>query len=355
MKMEHILEYLQREHLDAFLVLRGENIRYLTGYTGGDALLLVTPQTQWIFTDPRNTEQAALDCPECSVLNWKAMGDTKAQAVAAQMEKQRLSSLAFDADAMSYLEYQSFSASFPHQELLPVSGLIEELRSVKTPWEIENLRSACDISCRALRRLVEKIRVGITERELSAWLALYQVQEGADGVIGNITISGAKTSQLHGIANEKSIEYGDFVLIDFSCKVQGYFSDMTRTFVVGKATQKQREVYGLEQRMVQDALEAIRPGVPCCDILAASEKAIAGTPYWEYHYNNVGHGLGLSIHEQPMFNAACKTPLAPGHVLTIEPGIYIPGWGGVRIEDQVLVTQDGYENLVDFPRDLMEL
>jgi len=182
------------------------------------------------------------------------------------------------------------------------------------------------------------------------------VSEGSDSKpYGDIVISGKRTSLLHGIPSDKKIEEGDFVLLDFGCGYKGYLSDMTRTVVVGKASDKQKEVYRLEQQMLQDALDVMKAGATSKDIYEASIKAIKDTEYYEYHYNNIGHGIGLFVHEIPFMGANSQAVLVENNVTTMEPGIYIPNWGGVRIEDQVLITKDGYENLVTAPNELIEL
>lgn len=182
------------------------------------------------------------------------------------------------------------------------------------------------------------------------------VMEGSDTQpYGNILISGARTSLLHGIPSAKAVEYGDFILMDYGCQYHGYLSDMTRTVIVGKATEKQREVYRLEQRMVSDATAAMLPGASVGDVYKASVRAIVNTPYFPYHYPGIGHGVGLFVHEQPFMGPNGTAVLQPGCIVTIEPGIYIPGWGGVRIEDQILITKDGNESLTTANRDLIEL
>jgi len=182
------------------------------------------------------------------------------------------------------------------------------------------------------------------------------VMEGSDTQpYGNILISGARTSLFHGIPSSKAIEYGDFVLMDYGCQYHGYLSDMTRTIVVGKATSKQREVYLLEQQMVQDVLDFLKDGVKASETYNVSMQAIRGTEYEPYHYSGIGHGVGMFVHELPFMGPNSKDLIQAGNVITVEPGIYIPGWGGVRIEDQILVTLSGNENLINATKELIEL
>jgi Xaa-Pro aminopeptidase len=218
------------------------------------------------------------------------------------------------------------------------------------------LRVACQIADRAFERIIKDIKIGITEKELASKLSHYMVMEGADTKpYGNILISGKRTSLLHGIPSSKSIEYGDFVLMDYGCGYNGYLSDMTRTVVVGKATQEQKKIYSLETKMLEDSKIAMIPGAKATDVYEASIQAIKDTEYFKYHYSGIGHGIGLFVHEIPFMGPRSKEVLKENNVITIEPGIYIPNWGGVRIEDQILITNNGNECLTNSIRELLEL
>lgn len=240
--------------------------------------------------------------------------------------------------------------------MVPTVNVIEKFRSVKNSEEEGYLRAACEIASRAFDKIIKDIRVGMTEKELASRLSHYMVMEGADTKpYGGILISGARTSLLHGIPSSKAIEYGDFVLMDYGCQFNGYLSDMTRTVVVGKATEKQKEVYNLCRQMTEDVEAAIKPGVTGTECYEASLKAIKDTEYLNYNYGGIGHGVGLFVHELPFIGSNSKDVLQEGNIMTVEPGIYIPGWGGVRVEDQGLVTAKGYENLISATHELIEL
>lgn len=351
---EKLISYMDEAGLDAFFVARTENVRYISGYTGADSYLLLTRERRIFLTDPRYSEQAGLECPDYEIVNWRACGSME-EAVCSLLPKDKAVRLGFEDREMNFARYDALKRLICG-ELVPTENVIETMRSIKTPQEIAYLRAACEISCRALDRLLPEIRPGVTEKELAAKLSLYMVQEGADTMpYGNILISGARTSLLHGIPSSKPIEYGDFVLMDFGCQFHGYMSDMTRTVVVGRASSRQREIYQLEKEMIEDALAVVKAGVSMKTVYDASIRAIEGTGYFQYRYTNIGHGIGLSVHELPFMGAENEAPLPVDNVRTIEPGLYIPGWGGVRIEDQILVTEDGYENMVRTTRDLIEL
>lgn len=352
--MNKLLETMKKQGLDGFFVSKLMNVRYVSGYTSDDAYLLITEKGGYFLTDPRYTEQAGKECPDYRIVNWRADGGSVAGAVNRISKELGLKRVAFEGDSVNYNMYAELAKS--EAETVAVNGVIETMRAVKTPEEIRNLRAACDIADRAFQRIVKDIRVGITEKELASRLSHYMVMEGSDTKpYGNILISGKRTSLLHGIPSNKVIEYGDFVLMDYGCGFNGYLSDMTRTVVVGKATPKQREVYALEQQMLEEATRAMKPGARASDVYKASIQAIQDTEYFQYHYSGVGHGIGLFVHEIPFMNGSSDEILQENNVITIEPGIYIPDWGGVRIEDQILITRDGNESLTHSPRDLIEL
>ena len=339
---------------DAFLIVKKPNVRYVSGYTGDDSYLLISPLKRFFLTDPRYTEQAGEECPDFEIINQRAEGGFGA-CIGRLCRENGIGSLAFEADAVNVLLYNDLKRCFSG-ELVPVTDTVEKLRSVKNETEIQYLRNACEISCRAFRRLLNDIRVGVTEKELAAKLSLYMVQEGADTQpYGNILISGARTSLLHGIPSEKSVAYGDLVLMDFGCQFNGYLSDMTRTVVVGKANAEQKRVYALEKQMIEDAEKQMRAGASLKAVYEASIACIKDTEYYQYHYTGIGHGIGMFVHEMPFIGPKADTVFRAGNVQTIEPGLYIPGWGGIRIEDQVLITQEGYENMISIPHDLIEL
>ena len=352
---ERLLPWFGEGVAEAIFLKKGPNIRWASGFKGADSYVLMTREGGFLITDPRYTEQAGIEAPDFTVVDWRAAGGSVAKAVAQILKEQKLHSVAFEADALSFNEYRALQEA-ADAELVPTEGVVETLRSVKTPQEIEYLRAACEISCRAFYRILEDIRVGVTEKELAAKLSSYMVFEGADTQpYGNILISGPNTSLLHGIPSDRAVQYGDFVLMDYGCQVNGYMSDMTRTVVVGRANSRQREVYELEKRMLEDSLAVMKAGVKCGDVYEASIQAIKDTEYFPYHYGGIGHGVGLFVHEVPFIRKGAPDVYTENVVTTIEPGLYIPGWGGVRIEDQVIIQEGGVEQLIRVPHDLIEL
>ena len=288
-------------------------------------------------------------------MNWRDTYGSIGKALAYAAEKVGAKTIGFEAAHLTVEQYQNLQSEVK-AELVPADGIIEEFRSIKKPEEIECLRISCDIASRAYEKIQKDIRVGITEKELAARLSLYMVLEGADTQpYGNILISGARTSLLHGIPSQKAIEYGDLVLMDYGCQYHGYLSDMTRTLVVGRATPKQKEVYRIEQQMVAAVEGFLKDGVSASDAYYESTKIIEGSEYFPYHYTGIGHGVGMFVHEIPFMSPVSKNIVHANNVMTVEPGIYIPGWGGIRIEDQLLITETGNENLISATKELIEL
>ncbi|MDY2661707.1 MAG: Xaa-Pro peptidase family protein [Bariatricus massiliensis] len=352
---QKLLTYMEEHELPAFYVSSPSNVRYISGYTGDDSYLLLTQEKNYFITDSRYTEQASYECPEYEILNWREAGTTVAGTIAKVVEEKGLKAVGFEADEVLFSSYRRMEEVIK-AELVPTQNVIETFRAVKSEEELAYSRIACDIASRAFEKIIQDIRVGVTEKELASKLSHYMVMEGADTKpYGGILISGARTSLLHGIPSSKAIEYGDFVLMDYGCQYNGYLSDMTRTVVVGKATPKQKEVYRLEQQMVEDVEAVMRPGATGLEAYEASLKAIKGTEYEKYNYGGIGHGIGVFVHEIPFMGSNSTAVLEEGNIVTVEPGIYIPGWGGVRIEDQVLITKDGIENLITARKELIEL
>ncbi len=353
--LKKLLSVMEEKGLDGFFISKIHNVRYMSKYTSDDAYLLITCSKNYFITDPRYTEQAQNECEGFEIVNWRAVGKSFSEAAANLINSLNLKSVAFEADNMTFSSYTVFSEK-AEADLVPMTNVIENFRAVKTPEEIQNLRMSCQIACRAFERILNDIKPGVTEKEIAAKLSYYMVLEGSDSKpYGDIVISGKRTSLLHGIPSDRKVENKDFVLMDFGCAYKGYLSDMTRTVVVGKASDRQKEVYELEQKMLQDALDVMKAGAKSKDVYEASVKAIKDTEYFQYHYNSIGHGIGMFVHEIPFMGANSQDVLVENNVTTIEPGIYIPDWGGVRIEDQVLITESGYENLITAPKQLIEL
>ena len=355
-RLKELRKYMEKEGLDGFYIAKPANVRCVSGYTGEDSFLFINTKNRYFITDARYTEQARMECPGYTIINWReAAGRSVGSALAEVVRKDAVKTIGFEEDYLTFQTWKNMQEKLT-AEMVPTCNVVERFREVKTEEEIQKLRIACDIASRAFERILRDIRPGVTEKEIASRLAHYMVMEGADTKpYGGIVISGPRTSLLHGIPGSRAIEYGDFVLMDFGCQYDGYLSDMTRTVVVGRANARQKEVYELCRRMTEDPERAIRPGASGTDCYEASLEAIRDTEYFPYHYTGIGHGVGLFVHELPFIGRNCTDVLKENSVMTVEPGIYIPGWGGVRVEDQGLITAEGYENLIGATHELIEL
>lgn len=354
-RMSAYRQKLSQQMLDGFLVAREVNVRYLSGFSGDSSWLLVTSQETFLLTDSRYTEQARLECPECQVVLVK---ESIEKTVAALAAAERIHRLGFESDYMTVAQHQRLAMSAALRlELVPSVDLCSALRQFKDEYEIKCLREAASLGDRALMQLKPLLRPGITEREIGNRLNILMIEEGSEGLsFASIVASGLRGALPHGVPSGKPIEKGDMVTIDFGCVLNGYHSDMTRTFILGEPSPLQKERYELVLEAQMAAIDAIRPGRNTREIDSIARGLIKTAGFGEFFGHGLGHSLGLEIHESPRFSPiAPPVTLEPGMLLTAEPGIYIPGWGGLRIEDMVLITEEGHDILTKFPKTLEDM
>jgi Xaa-Pro aminopeptidase len=348
--------------VDAMLITDLVNVRYLTGFTGSNAGLLVfggvNPPV--LATDSRYRTQAGRQAPDLEVAIERACGRHLAhRAVAAGSLR-----IGFESHVVTVDGYDSLCQALdsdsptPGARLVRASGLVESLREVKDDGEVALLRTACQAADAALASLVSGggLRPGRTERAVARELESHMLDHGADAPsFETIVAAGANSAVPHHRPTDAELGAGDFVKIDFGALVGGYHSDMTRTFVLGAAADWQRETYELVLAAQRAGLAALEPGADLAGIDGAARRVIDAAGFAENFGHGLGHGVGLQIHEAPGINAAAVGVLQAGSVVTVEPGVYLPGRGGVRIEDTVLVTEKGTESLSRFPRELTVL
>ncbi len=341
-QVERLRYKMQEASMDAFMVSDPRNWRFISGFTGDAGVLLITTNEAIIFTDSRYTEQAGQEAPNYTVVKTVVEKDVVKDTIA----RLGISTIGFEKDYVTYGGWERLKQRFTGQELMGVSGWVEELRALKSKNEIEHIARAQNIADEAFSQLLPSVKAGMREIDLALDLEFKIRKSGSDGIaFPFIVVSGERSSLPHGVPTEKKLEPGDFVTFDFGARCNGYCSDMTRTVVVGPVSDKHREIYDTVLRAQLAALEVIRPGIAAKEVDLAGRSIIEEAGYGEYFGHGIGHGVGLNVHERPSVGKTSEAVLQPGMVITVEPGIYIPGFGGVRIEDLVLVTEDGKKNL----------
>jgi Xaa-Pro aminopeptidase len=341
----------------ALFISRPENRAYLSGFTGSFGYLLITPGEALLFTDGRYVEQAAQQAPGWKVIRLQRPFE---QSVIPEIKRLGLASIGFEADHLSYGDYSFWTEKIKETQWLPAPNLTALLRQRKDPAEVAAVRSAISIAERAFDNLLGLLKPGMTERAAAAELEFGMRKFGADAIaFDTIVASGVRGALPHGRATDKPIESGEFVTFDFGARVDGYNSDITRTiFVSGggkQPSQRQRQIYQLVQEAQLAGIEAVRPGVEASLVDQASRAVFEKAGLVEYYLHSTGHNLGREVHETPFMAPTDTTRLETGMVLTVEPGLYFSDWGGVRIEDDLLVTEDGAEVLPRLTRELILL
>ncbi|WP_341960940.1 Xaa-Pro peptidase family protein [Planococcus maritimus] len=349
MKLTKLREQMQKRELDSLLVTNPYNLRFITGFTGTAGLALITPNDAWFITDFRYTEQAGEQVKEFKVVQaQKGLLDEVARIV----QEAAVERLAFEQDYMTFATYSQYQEKLT-ATLEPVSGLIEQLRMVKAPEEIDVLKAAAKIADDAFEHICTYIKPGMTELQVSNELEFFMREQGATSSSFDIIVaSGLRSALPHGVASDKKIEQGDLITLDFGALYQGYVSDITRTVAVGEPSDKLKEIYKIVLDSQVLALEKIKPGMTGIEADAIARDYIKSKGYGEAFGHSTGHGIGLEVHEGPGLSFRSETVLEPGMAVTVEPGIYLPGIGGVRIEDDILITETGNERLTHSSKEL---
>lgn len=346
---------VEQRRLDALLVSYLPNIRYLCGFTGSSGVLLMTARDKVLLTDGRYTEQAKLEVKNAKVKIVKKA----ALAAAAEWlgKRPRLTRIGIESAHLSVAERDSLvKAIGKEKKIIASAPIVEPLRMIKDEDEIKSIRAACKLGVDLFRTLTSKLRPKITESQLAGELEFAARQAGVEQMAFSTIIASGKRSALpHGRASNAPIEAQGFVVCDFGVILAGYCSDMTRTVHVGRPQTEASSAYAAVKEAQQAALDAVKPGATAGEVDSAARKLLYNHGLGKFFTHSTGHGLGLEIHEAPKIAAAQKEVLRPGMVITIEPGVYLPGKWGIRIEDTVVVTETGCEILTSCPKDLLTL
>lgn len=343
-------ECLKRFNADLLLVANLSNIRYLTGFTGSEALLILSPEDGWFLTDSRYTSQAGAEVTGAKVIEFSSRMD----GLVERLQELRPARVAFEAGSTTVAFYQELCGKTPGIEYLPADAELAGLRTVKDAGELAILEQVAAIASEALLETVARLKPGMTEAEVAWMLEVAMREKGAEGKSFDFIVASGKRGALpHGRASEKKIAAGELVTIDYGAVYRGYCSDETVTVCLGEPDAKQREVYETVLAAQRAAMEAVHPGMSFKDLDAKARDLIAGKGYGAYFGHGLGHGVGIDIHEHPAASPRSKHVIQEGMVFTIEPGIYIPEWGGVRIEDTVVVEKNGCRPITRVPKELM--
>lgn len=345
---------LEAAGVEALVVAHLPNIRYLTGFSGSNGLLLLDSAGTWLYTDGRYREQARLEVQEAKVeippkgdlWKWAAQRARRRKRVGIEAEHVTM------AQSARWLEAWRGKGS----GLKPLRGEIEALRAVKEPEEVAAIRRAVELASGGFAKLTAKLRAGMKETAAAGWLEYQLRQAGAEGLaFETILAGGAHAAQVHAHPGSAPLPQRGFVVVDYGVRLGGYCSDMTRTVHLGEPDRKARSVYATVLAAQQAAIAAVKPGARAAAVDRAARRVIEAAGWGAYFPHSTGHGVGLEIHEAPRLAATSKERLQAGQVITIEPGVYIPGWGGVRIEDVVVVTEQGAEVLTPTPKRLLRV
>ena len=336
--------------LEGILFTSLENIRYLCGFTGSDGAILLDQTQSYFLTDSRYWTQAEAEVKGSQIIHYQK----KMDGIAHLLLGLKLKNVGFESASLTFSLHQSLLDQLTHEtKLIPLEDEIKSLRAVKDDKELISMRKAIDISSKAFHHIIEMITEGVSERAIAIEMEFFMKHHGAQAIGFDIIVASGKRSALpHGRASMKRIEKGDFILIDFGSRFQGYHSDETCTVVYGKPSSEQKKIYQIVKDAHDKAIEVVQPGISIHEVDAAARDHIRECGCDEYFGHGTGHGIGLAVHEEPVIHRENKGMLQEGMVFTVEPGIYIPDLGGVRIEDMVHVTSDGAEVLTYLPKEL---
>jgi Xaa-Pro aminopeptidase len=344
---------LEKLRLQSLLITHMPNVRYLCGFTGSSGALVVSEQSATLFTDGRYTVQAKQEAKSARV---RIARGNPAAAALETLKRTRNSTVGIEGDHLSLSAAGALRKAASHVRLKPTSGLVERVRMIKDPEEIVQLQAAVMLASGLFEVLLHGVKPGTSESHVAAELEYVARRSGAQGMsFDTIVAAGERSAMPHGVASENPIPSSGFVVLDYGVILAGYCSDMTRTVHVGSVGQKQRALYQAVLEAQLAAISAVHPGQEAGKVDQAARKVLRKAGFASYFTHSTGHGVGLEIHEPPRLGKGQEELLQPGMVITIEPGAYVPGLGGVRIEDMVLVTEGGCQVLTPTPKELVTL
>ncbi len=352
--LERLRSRMALESIPAVLVSDIVNVGWLTGFSGSSGYAFVTQGDARFVTDSRYTTQAEAEVKNMPVV-WFASPKGLDDFLSEQAAEMGITTLGIEASQITVATRDNWATKMAGIELVPLNNVVSPLRMVKSAEELEKIRHACGIADATFTHIQRMIQPGVSEYDLALDMEFFIRRQGAGLAFDFIVASGHRSALPHGRASDKILESGDFLTFDFGASYQGYNSDITRTVVVGEATDKHHEIYNQVLKCQLAALEMMKPGVAARDVDAKAREVLDEKGLAQYFGHGLGHGLGRLVHDAGRLASSSTDVLEPGQVWTVEPGVYLPGWGGVRIEDDVVVTQDGIEVLTKSTKELLVL
>lgn len=352
-RVKRLRQLLEEQGLEAILIGSEHNRRYISGFTGSSGMVLITQAESFLLTDFRYRTQAPQQAPGFQIVEH---GPSPLDNVRELLNQHKLTKLAFEQDHVVYSEFTAWTKTLSGIALEPVSGLVERLRIIKDEAELQIMQEAAALADSTFNHILKLIHSGVRETDIALEMEVYMRSHGAtSSSFDTIVASGERSALPHGVASDRVIGTNEFVKLDFGAYYNGYCSDLTRTVVVGTPTDKHREIYNIVLEAQLHALEHIKPGMSGREADALTRDVITKYGYGDLFGHGTGHGLGMEIHEAPRLSKLSDTILTPGMTVTVEPGIYVPGFGGVRIEDDIVITETGIKILTSSPKDLIIL
>ena len=353
-RQEKLKSVLGEHGIDGILITNLTNICYICGFTGSSATCLILPEKQYFISDGRYAEQSREQ-----VSGFSRVIENLSHLELLSAKKKNLVpdglKLGFEGDHLSVSQYNMMIDLFPKTDWVCTKGILEDLQAVKDKSELNAIRTAVEITDSCYEKIIPRIKAGITEKEIANELVMYYRRQ-ADGEAYPPIVAGGPNGALpHAVPSDREFKKGDFIVIDAAAKYAGYHADMTRTPVLGEATDKHREIYGIVREAQESAVSLAKAGVSCKELDSIPRDIISERGYGKYFNHGTGHGLGLEIHTQPRISKLSDQVLQINNVVTVEPGIYLPGWGGVRIEDDIIIEENRCEVLNTTTRELVVL
>ena len=351
-RQNKLRDILSKNNLDGILITNLTNIRYICGFTGSAGTCLVTPTGKFFITDGRYIEQSK---DQVKGFDRYIDMDTNLSIIQKNNLLRNGLKIAFEGDHVNYTLYDAIQKTYPDVNWESTKMILENLASIKDKGELDAIRTAVEITDKVYEEILPMLRPGYTEKQVANTMVSKYREYGDGEAYSPIVATGPNGALPHAIPTDREFKKGDFIVIDAAAKYAGYHADMTRTPVVGEATDKHHEVYAIVKEAQKRGCDIAKAGVACKDVDAATREYIHEMGYGDHYTHGTGHGLGLEIHTSPRFSPTSKDILAENNVMTIEPGIYLAGWGGVRIEDDVIIKHDGCEILNNTTKDLVVL